>query len=1014
MTPKKIFLHVFKKGLFASSLLVACSISVSAQETVYTSGNVTEKEIRKDTWDLHYDSVGNFNNSLAKIKLYGKYGFLNNNMNNGAQVQCIYDEASDFNDGNALVKRNGKYGLVNLNGEEVVPCQYDKIYEFDSDFMAKVVKNGKIGYINKTSGKEVIPCKYDEIGDFDERLNALVRIGSRYGLVNKVKGEIAPCQYSEIQQYKNKAMKACRNGKWGFLNARGEELVKCQYDKVGDFVNQYVYVTLNGQAGFIDEDGKQAIDCIYDQGKVTNVNFGMASMARGGRYGVVRASDKAEVLKFEFDDTEPLNDAAIKVSRGGKCGVYSVLGKEIIGCKYNDIEFLGERMLKAIDNDKCLMYDAFGKKIAGGFTQINKFNDGLAVINDKGRYGYIDPTGKKVVDTQYDSASDFNHGIAVVSKAGRYGGISTTGSIVIPLSFDKVEILDEGVVKAELNNECVLYNTSGTRISSDGFSYNSVSNFKDGLAYACRGNRYGYINKLGQEVVRCEYDEVTPFNKEGIAKVKLNGKEGYIDKDGNILVPCDYDRLGAFDKDGIARASRNGLIGFVNNKRQEIIPCKYETADNFVDDMALVSIDGRFGYVSKDGSTSINCQYDDAKPFNDGLAAVCLDGKYGYINKRNELIIPFSYEEAEPFSDGLAKVNNDRFINISGEERLIFNPSIEINQQFINKLQRYEDFEPFCEARAAVKSNGKWGFIDKEGDEIITCKYEKVEPFYMNYTRVLEDGSWKYIDRYDHTVQPPAGIFDTPRRMPSNPDYVLIQDEEDGKLGVEDLDENVIIPAEYDKIATNPDGTPAINCGLAFVTLYERSESDPEATTGNEFKGYADIRGNDTFKQSIKDKADVTAMRIAAQEKQQQLEEQRIQQKQLEEQRKLEMQRLKEKQEKEQQEKEKKEKSNKKLVAKLAISIRPSVVKANKDNKAVITITFSNVGDAPVNSSLSVGGNGVSCSTKSINLAPKASKSVQATISGIRSKDSRTVTVKVGSFGAKSQKITVKPFFEEF
>ena len=42
------------------------------------------------------------------------------------------------------------------------------------------------------------------------------------------------------------------------------------------------------------------------------------------------------------------------------------------------------------------------------------FSEGLAMINDDWKYGFIDRTGKMVIKAVYERASDFNDGVSVV------------------------------------------------------------------------------------------------------------------------------------------------------------------------------------------------------------------------------------------------------------------------------------------------------------------------------------------------------------------------------------------------------------------------------------------------------------------------------------------------------------------------------------------------------------------------------------------------------------------------
>ena len=58
----------------------------------------------------------------------------------------------------------------------------------------------------------------------------------------------------------------------------------------------------------------------------------------------------------------------------------------------------------------------------------------------------------------------------------------------------------------------------------------------------------------------------------------------------------------------------------------------------------------------------------------------------------------------------------------------------------------YEYALDFNEGRAAVKGNGPWGFIDKEGREIVEPVYDEVRNFHEGMAAVCMDGKWGYVD----------------------------------------------------------------------------------------------------------------------------------------------------------------------------------------------------------------------------------------------------------------------------
>ena len=103
-------------------------------------------------------------------------------------------------------------------------------------------------------------------------------------------------------------------------------------------------------------------------------------------------------------------------------------------------------------------------------------------------------------------------------------------------------------------------------------------------------------------------------------------------------------------------------------------------------------------------------------------------------------------------------------------------------------------------ARVQAK-DGKWGYIDKEKNEVIPCQYEDVHHFYDGFASVKLSGAYGIIDKSGKEVLPckydaieffgyEKGLW---RKIKSN-----------GKYGVFDLEKDKeIIPIKYDEIDGN-------------------------------------------------------------------------------------------------------------------------------------------------------------------------------------------------------------------
>lgn len=108
-----------------------------------------------------------------------------------------------------------------------------------------------------------------------------------------------------------------------------------------------------------------------------------------------------------------------------------------------------------------------------------------------------------------------------------------------------------------------------------------------------------------------------------------------------------------------------------------------------------------------------------------------------------------NYDEVRNFQEDLAVVSKNEkygFINKNGKEVI---PRI------------YDDAFDFSEGLAAVLKNEKYGFIDKQGQEVIPCIYDDVFDFSEGLAAVLKNGKCGFIDKQGQEVIP--CIYDNAR-----------------------------------------------------------------------------------------------------------------------------------------------------------------------------------------------------------------------------------------------------------
>ena len=142
---------------------------------------------------------------------------------------------------------------------------------------------------------------------------------------------------------------------------------------------------------------------------------------------------------------------------GGRWGFADQSGGTVINPQFDRAEVFAEG-LAPVKMGRWGYVDHAGKvAINPQFDRADEFSEGLAAVKlggggpgpfddprpwspfhggGGGRYGYINPEGKYIINPQFDDAGSFSGGLAAV-KMGKWGYIDKTGKVVINPQFDE-------------------------------------------------------------------------------------------------------------------------------------------------------------------------------------------------------------------------------------------------------------------------------------------------------------------------------------------------------------------------------------------------------------------------------------------------------------------------------------------------------------------------------------------------------------------------------------------------
>ncbi len=253
-----------------------------------------------------------------------------------------------------------------------------------------------------------------------------------------------------------------------------------------------------------------------------------------------------------------------------------------------------------------------------------------------------------------------------------------------------------------------------------------------------------------------KYDEIRHF-KDGMACVVLNEKLGFIDESGREVIPLiyEYNRRQCTDflfASGLAPVILKGKCGYINKGGKLIIRNNYDWVMPFNEGgMAKVGIGDKNWVIDRKGNKQ-NLNPDDIEDryyiinHDDYPEVEYFDNdKYGCFDKKGNIIIPPIYERIHSFYKGIAAVElNGKlgFIDAKGKQIVPF--------KYI-----YDEIFDWYGGLARVYMSGKgYGFVNDKGKEVIPCKYDEAEFFVDGLCPVAKDGKWGYIDKNGKVVIP--------------------------------------------------------------------------------------------------------------------------------------------------------------------------------------------------------------------------------------------------------------------
>ncbi len=300
--------------------------------------------------------------------------------------------------------------------------------------------------------------------------------------------------------------------------------------------------------------------------------------------------------------------------------------------------------------------------------------------------------------------------------------------------------------------------------------FDDLRPFQNGLARANYNGKWGFIDKTGNDVIHFKYRGTFPF-KDGLARVQnFEKKYGFIDNSGEMIIPDTMSLVFDFNSER-ARAKKGTAYGYINTKGEWVIPPTFKKCSNFENDHARVYQFGKVAVIDSDGNFKIPYEDGNEKMFttSNDLVRAKKGKSYRYYSLKNYKVKKDGFINATDFVDNLCavetskkewKVMNTSFkelFTIQGDKvKYAGNKMWIVVNDGIYKLvnssgksiseKPYSMLYGFNEGLAPFEEDGKWGYLDINGQEVMEANLPLAWEFEEGYARMITNKGIMYIN----------------------------------------------------------------------------------------------------------------------------------------------------------------------------------------------------------------------------------------------------------------------------
>ena len=460
---------------------------------------------------------------------------------------------------------------------------------------------------------------------------------------------------------------------------------------------------VNSKGEKIFEDYKDISALITSESSLLDLEKNVLRYKKDGLYGLINL-DGEVVTEPIYEEISSLKNrpGRILVKKDDKYGVLDSKGKivvpisyySIVGDEYCEDEnaYANTGYIVSIKTNNGIMYGYYnstGKKVLDtkyeSITRVLEYEDeaNYLIVMSNGKKGVL-RNGKKLIDLDYqDVIYSRLSKIFIVNKNGKYGFFSKNGREILEPKYESYQIAGEYISVTE-DGKNVLYDINGNYI--DQKNYSSIVEVENSSYFIAIDGQDGTYSIISKDTnIKNNYKNITYLFNNLFAFTNQDGKSGIIDATKGEIVEAKYELILKVDGvNAIEARDTNGVATIYSSDMKEVCTMSGAIVENVNKEFAVVYNQTERIYLDKNGNVVENTQVYSDLP----MYSINKDGKWGFCDKSGKIIIEPTYDMVTEIDEyGFAGINKDgKWGIVDNTGKIISEPKYQIDSYYFPKF----------------------------------------------------------------------------------------------------------------------------------------------------------------------------------------------------------------------------------------------------------------------------------------------------------------------------------------